>query len=290
MNIFISWSGDRSHRVAKLLKTWIKGVIQASRPWISSTDISSGTIWFTEIIKQLDATTQGIICLTNENKEKPWILFEAGALANSGIESSRVYTLLIDVDQKDVQPPLSQFNLTKPDEESMLKLMTDINSTLTEDVRLEKEVLERSFKVYWTEFKADFDKAIANSKSLSHTQPSASRTDNEILSEILDTVRGLNKRVGQLEELLDSKLSENDYYIPDTSSYDTSWKGSADMLNQIVSIIREDDQASDNIIAHMISGLYPTISYKQIGLAIQRVRSDMKKKLIRNNKPSTNTD
>lgn len=199
MNIFISWSGERSHRIAKLLKTWIKGVIQAARPWISSTDISSGTIWFTEIIKQLDATTQGVICLTNENKEKPWILFEAGALANSGIESSRVYTLLVDIEQKDVQPPLAQFNLTKPDEEGMLKLMTDINNTLHDDVRLEKEVLERGFRVYWPEFKLEFDKAIRETHRSVPEQKINVRTDKEILSEILDTVRGLDKRVRNIE-------------------------------------------------------------------------------------------
>lgn len=53
MKIFISWSGSRSHAVAKLLYTWMKCVIQALRPWISSHDIDRGSLWFTEINDQL---------------------------------------------------------------------------------------------------------------------------------------------------------------------------------------------------------------------------------------------
>jgi hypothetical protein len=32
MKIFISWSGDRSHKVAELLNEWLKCVIQAADP------------------------------------------------------------------------------------------------------------------------------------------------------------------------------------------------------------------------------------------------------------------
>ncbi len=46
MKIFVSWSGKRSKAVAELMSDWLKCVIQASQPWISTRDIDRGAIWF----------------------------------------------------------------------------------------------------------------------------------------------------------------------------------------------------------------------------------------------------
>ena len=88
MKIFISWSGERSQKIAELFKDWIQCVIQAAKPWISSHDVDRGALWYTEISKTLADSQFGILCLTPENKTEPWILFEAGALAK-GIEENR---------------------------------------------------------------------------------------------------------------------------------------------------------------------------------------------------------
>src|ERR1043165_153842 len=106
MKIFISWSGNRSRAVAETLRDWIKCVLQATRPWISTRDIDRGSLWFSEINDQLKDTSVGIICLTQENKNRPWILFEAGALAK-GLSSNRVCTLLIDLKSADLEDPLA---------------------------------------------------------------------------------------------------------------------------------------------------------------------------------------
>jgi hypothetical protein len=49
MKIFVSWSGKRSKAVAELMSDWLKCVIQASQPWISTRDIDRGAIWFSGI-------------------------------------------------------------------------------------------------------------------------------------------------------------------------------------------------------------------------------------------------
>jgi hypothetical protein len=49
MEIFISWSGNRSKAIAELLKRWIKQVLQGTQPWISTQDIESGSLWFSEL-------------------------------------------------------------------------------------------------------------------------------------------------------------------------------------------------------------------------------------------------
>jgi hypothetical protein len=74
MKIFISWSGNRSKEMAVALKGWIKAVLQATEPWISANDIDGGSVWFSKITEQLKDSQVGIICLTPENLNEPWIL------------------------------------------------------------------------------------------------------------------------------------------------------------------------------------------------------------------------
>jgi hypothetical protein len=44
MKVFISWSGERSNYVARILYEWIPNVIQNVRPWISE-EIPKGVRW-----------------------------------------------------------------------------------------------------------------------------------------------------------------------------------------------------------------------------------------------------
>ena len=81
MKIFLSWSGETSRKVAVALRGWLPKVIQAIDPWMSSEDIAKGARWGSDIATQLSEADAGIICLTRENMNAPWILFEAGALS-----------------------------------------------------------------------------------------------------------------------------------------------------------------------------------------------------------------
>ncbi len=62
MKVFISWSGKRSLRVANLLNSWIRQVIQSAETWIS-VDIDKGTRWNESISFELENTKVGILCL-----------------------------------------------------------------------------------------------------------------------------------------------------------------------------------------------------------------------------------
>lgn len=196
MKIFISWSGARSRAVAEVLDEWIRCVIQAARPWVSTQNIDRGAIWFNEIQTQLQDTSIGIVCLTQENKNKPWILFESGALAK-GLSASRVCTFLIDLTPADVENPLAQFNHTIPERESMWQLVRTLNGCLPVDQMLSHQVLERSFETYWPQFTQEFKKA------LDENEPAVDvpeRDEKDILSEILENTRSLTGRVNAIEE------------------------------------------------------------------------------------------
>ncbi|NVZ36572.1 toll/interleukin-1 receptor domain-containing protein [Pseudomonas sp. 21615526] len=195
MKVFVSWSGQRSKAVAELISDWIKCVLQASHPWISTRDIDKGAIWFSEISDQLKDTAAGIVCLTHENKDKPWILFETGALAK-GLNTNRVCTFLIDLLPSDIEDPLAQFNHTQPDKTSMWGLICSLNGCL-ETQRLEEKILRQVFDTYWPQFEQKFAKALKDTPPTEVAEP---RSEESILTEILKHTRSLSSRVRGIED------------------------------------------------------------------------------------------
>ena len=79
MEVFISWSGDRSEKVAEALRDWLPSVIQSVNPFMSASDIEQGSRWLNDLGIHLENAQFGLICLTQENLKAPWLLFEAGA-------------------------------------------------------------------------------------------------------------------------------------------------------------------------------------------------------------------
>ncbi len=88
MTVFISWSGALAKAVAQLLDSWLPDVIQGVKTWLSTEDIDKGSIWSGKINEAL-STTVGILCVTQENRNAPWLLFEAGGLSK-GLTKARV--------------------------------------------------------------------------------------------------------------------------------------------------------------------------------------------------------
>lgn len=204
MKVFISWSGERSKLVAELLEEWIPSVIQAIKPWISSKHIDGDSVWFNKIMKELADTKVAIVCLTKGNLHKPWILFEAGA-AVKGMQTSRVCTFLIDLNDKDIlDSPLTQFNFTLPTEASLLKLLTELNKNHIEPP-LKDEILNRAFKRCWPEFEDRFNKIL---QAEIESQQTPVVQEKDVISEILSNVRTINKRLNSIE------LTSNNVYIP----------------------------------------------------------------------------
>ncbi len=199
MKVFISWSGDRSRAVAELLDSWLRCVIQALRPWISTRDIDRGALWLGEINDHLKDTTTGIVCLTQENKNRPWILFETGALAR-GLSSNRVCTFLIDLKPSDLVDPLAQFNHTLPNREGLHSLVRTLNSSLGAQ-SLDPRILDDVFATYWPKFETDFATVLKKHTAETNQVP---RPSEDILSEILENTRQLGARVRTMERTLPS--------------------------------------------------------------------------------------
>lgn len=167
MQIFISWSGPTSHKVALAIRDWLPCVINEAKPFVSSEDIRKGNRWLLDVSKELATTKFGIICLTAENLSAPWILFEAGALSKS-LKDSQVCTLLLgQLKPADVKGPLASFQHTVFNREDFRKLIAGINKQAEE--QLSEVVITKIFDKWWDELESSISKILASSKGANGT-------------------------------------------------------------------------------------------------------------------------
>ena len=149
LNIFISWSGERSRAIAEFLTQWLRKVIQISKPWMSDFDIEKGKRWSDEIGKNLSSHNVGIICVTPENYKASWLLFEAGALSKS-LGHAKVCPLLLGMSPSELTGPLTQFQATIFNKRDFYKLINALN-TECNDLKLEEKILKDAFDKNWSE-------------------------------------------------------------------------------------------------------------------------------------------
>ena len=193
MKSFFSWSGNKSHQVALAFSEWIPCVIQAIDSWVSSKDIDRGSIWFNEIFEQLKETNFGLVFVTKENQDKPWLLFESGALSK-GLTENRICTVLIDLNVRDIDSgsPLRNLNHTVLQKDSVLALINTINKHL-DSSQVQEKHLETSFNALWLSLEEKIQ-AILDEEPVS-TEPE--RQDSDVLNDILDNVLSINRKVSK---------------------------------------------------------------------------------------------
>lgn len=113
--IFLSWSGEMSGAIAKKFKEHLVTIFGRNvvDSFMSEEDIKAGDRGLDVISKTLEDCNAGIFFLTPENCKRPWIHFEAGAIAKK-MKDSRVMVLLIDMQQDLIaDTPLIQFQYKK---------------------------------------------------------------------------------------------------------------------------------------------------------------------------------
>jgi len=145
MRVFISWSGDLSRAIAVELRDWLPMAVQQIVPWISGRDIDPGQRWALALGKELAASDFAIICLTKDNLESPWILFEAGAVARS--LEARVVPVLIGVEPSDLDGPLAQFQSLQADRRGIERLVSSLHDS--SDSTLEAAQRDLVFERMW---------------------------------------------------------------------------------------------------------------------------------------------
>lgn len=192
MKVFISWSGDKSKAVAAALHEWIPGMLNNAKPWMSDLDIESGQDWNQRITGELKTTKFGIVCVTPENQERPWLNFEAGAISKQvDGDDTRVAPLLIDfATPTDLTGPMTKFHSRLADENGIRRLVFDMNAQLDEP--LNESTLSRTFAALWPQLQEQL-------VEIDNEHPgvrAARRNEREVVEEILTLVRGIHTAVG----------------------------------------------------------------------------------------------
>lgn len=194
MKVFISWSGERSKGLAQAFREWLPLVLHYVEPWLSEADIEAGERWAQSVAKELAASNFGIICVTSENINSPWVLFEAGALTKS-LESSRVIPLLLDLEFSDVSGPLAQFQAKKLARPGIGEVIQSIQKAT--DQPIPEERAKQLFDALWPELENKLKAIPDDAPTERHMRP-----QHEILEELVSSVRALDSRIHEFEDMI----------------------------------------------------------------------------------------
>lgn len=186
MRVFISWSGERSHAIAEALHAWLPKVLQTVEPFISSEDTDKGSRWIVRLSEELEQAKYGIVVVTAENREAPWLLYETGALSKR-VTQDFVTPFLVDLRPGEVDPPLGLLQATEPTLEDVQRMMGTINKL--NEPPLDESLLNETVERWWT----DLSERIASLPATRSKTP-PKRPPEVMIEEVLEVVRSLDRR------------------------------------------------------------------------------------------------
>lgn len=195
MDIFVSWSGSLSQAVALALDEWLPNLFHDADVFVSSRDIQAGARWSTELAQRLERTSYGIICVTQDNQQAPWLNFEAGALAKS-VDDAYVTPLAIDLLPSEIQIPLGQFQSLAINKAGISDLVRSINAA-NSGTKLEAARLETIFEKFWPDLELAFAAALEAANGNAGAGP-ATRSEADMLQEIVVSVRGISRQLAKI--------------------------------------------------------------------------------------------
>ncbi len=236
MKVFISWSGKRSKELANALRDWLPCVLQYVEPFVSDKDISAGDRWALKIAGELEASNFGIICITPENLNSEWVLFESGALSKS-MQDGKVIPLLFGLELSSLSGPLSQFQAKKVDQGGLMEAVQAINSIA--ETKASEDIIARSVPAMWPTLQTAIDAISDKEATETHMRP-----QHEILEELVTGVRGISSRMRDF----DPEMMERELGYPRGK-----YRFHPKMLFEMGDIFSEPD--GDPIALLMISGL-----------------------------------
>lgn len=149
LRVFVSWSGERSRLMAKAVTNWLPLVIHAAKPWMSDENLPKGELWTTGLSRNLADHKLGILCVTPENYQSPWLLFEAGALSKL-IGDAKVCPLILGMTPNELEGPLGTFQATVFEKDDVYKLIKSLNDELEEE-KVPEHILHHTFETFWPE-------------------------------------------------------------------------------------------------------------------------------------------
>lgn len=186
MRVFLSWSKRRSQAIAEAWAVFLPDVLQVVETFLSSEDLQAGGRWTGDLADALGDMDHGIICITPENREEPWIHFEAGALSKKP-GTAKVVPFLYELEGSQLHASLAQFNYRPFTREGVSQIVASINRDLG-NLALDTDRLKRAFGKHFP----DFEERLKQLPKLTEEEQrdvKPERKQDEMIAEILAIVR-----------------------------------------------------------------------------------------------------
>jgi hypothetical protein len=182
-NVFLSWAGDRSRKVAEAFGSSLRWAMPAAHPWIS-TQMAPGSIWFDEIRQGLNLKF-GVTFLTPEEQNNRWLNFEAGGIFKAvGNDKNRLYPVLIGFSGPlDSRHPLSNLQTVSADKAGFQRVFRDLAQRLG-DPRTVTD-LDTLFEKLWPDLSNCLNALPAGAGPIGKVVDPA-----DALAEIIQAIRG----------------------------------------------------------------------------------------------------
>ena len=192
IKIFLSWSGDKSKKLANVFKTYVADILPKADFYFSPDDLKGGEKWRQSIEEGLNNNTYGIIFLTPSNLTSKWIYFEAGAISKS-TKQAKILPFLYKIDVTELGQPFSDYQCKSFSTDDILTTIHEINDCQSKVYQLPSETIKRNFNRLSNEIKTEIEEInnISEVIEKSETQiEDASLMDSEDkINEILQIIR-----------------------------------------------------------------------------------------------------
>ncbi|MCZ4275310.1 toll/interleukin-1 receptor domain-containing protein [Rhodococcoides yunnanense] len=239
LKIFISWSGTTSENVAKVWHSLIKECFDNSKPFMSQFDIELGTRGLNTIANELKGTVFGLVIVTKANQQSQWLHYESGALTKDFDNPlTKLIPVLVGFDSPgDLSGPLAAFQSTLLNYESVVRILTQIQKAIGDDLSDLSTALLRLERAWAAEYERKFAEA-----SVDESEPVAKQnTDDSKLDELLQLTRS-------------SFQGKNDF--------DSGWQlGAADQTSKIAQRFMNSQQIHGIREYHLGEGPFQNLVY-----------------------------
>ena len=193
--IYLAWSGDKSRKIAKLVKRFLEYTLPFAEVFFSETDIAAGQQWRSELHLQLRESDHIAICLTHDAIDSKWMYYEAGAALSSQSQQKRnCIVLLFGVPIRNLPSPLEPFQCTEftfEDYEKLLFSLHESAGNLGRDFQYIKDHLAQNWKI----LEENIPSII---KETSESLPSKDEIVSDGLIQILNSTESINKNLSKL--------------------------------------------------------------------------------------------
>lgn len=163
--IFISWSGGLSRAIADCFRQTLPLIFRV-QPWLSTHDLPPGRPWLPELLSQLQKCHVGVLVITPENLDSPWMQFEAGALCKN-FDQSRVFPFLVGMEPGQLRGPFAQIQAIPATKAGTLTLVESIRAICVPDEPA--ETTRERFSAFWPRIAKQLDSVSSSKQTIKDT-------------------------------------------------------------------------------------------------------------------------